>query len=268
MITFAFTVEAMYDPTQGRFFNRDPIEEEGGENLYRFVDNNPIDNIDFAGLKTVKIGFRGANPLHILAPGDQTGYESFRGNDGWQIFQNYPEVKQFESLHLNEAKEYVLNEFDDNNDGKIDKKDCPPFDLRIVGYSWGGWTAMSLSHVLSNDSTFENVNDLEITLGTLDPVKTMRYGRAGRDRRNNRDNFRDISGSLVRSRARRVVEWRNIYQRNGLIDTIRRAWYKGESIPSPATDSNYLAFSGDKTRGHVEIVNAFGYYMADLIYPE
>ena len=38
-----------YDPRQGRFINRDPIEEEGGINLYRFVGNNPVNAIGFPG---------------------------------------------------------------------------------------------------------------------------------------------------------------------------------------------------------------------------
>ena len=39
-----------YDPRQGCFINRDPIEEEGGINLYGFVGNNPLNAIDFLGL--------------------------------------------------------------------------------------------------------------------------------------------------------------------------------------------------------------------------
>ena len=39
-----------YDPRQGRFINRDPIEEEGGLNQYRFVGNNPGNGLDFLGL--------------------------------------------------------------------------------------------------------------------------------------------------------------------------------------------------------------------------
>jgi hypothetical protein len=38
-----------YDPQQGRWLNRDPIEEEGGENLYAAVDNNLIDDVDYLG---------------------------------------------------------------------------------------------------------------------------------------------------------------------------------------------------------------------------
>jgi len=38
-----------YDPKTGRFINRDPIEEAGGMNLYAFVGNNPIQNVDVLG---------------------------------------------------------------------------------------------------------------------------------------------------------------------------------------------------------------------------
>jgi RHS repeat-associated protein len=38
-----------YDSQTGRWLNRDPIEEEGGLNLYGFVDNNAIENVDYLG---------------------------------------------------------------------------------------------------------------------------------------------------------------------------------------------------------------------------
>ena len=37
-----------YNPADGRWINRDPIAEEGGWNLYAFVGNDPIKNIDRA----------------------------------------------------------------------------------------------------------------------------------------------------------------------------------------------------------------------------
>ena len=39
-----------YDPLTGRWLSRDPIEEDGGVNLYGFVENDGIDGIDALGL--------------------------------------------------------------------------------------------------------------------------------------------------------------------------------------------------------------------------
>jgi RHS repeat-associated protein len=39
-----------YDPTPGRWLNRDPIGELDGVNLYRFVGNNPVSRVDPYGL--------------------------------------------------------------------------------------------------------------------------------------------------------------------------------------------------------------------------
>ena len=42
-----------YSPGMGRWLNRDPLEEEGGINLYAMVGNNPINNTDEYGLHWV-----------------------------------------------------------------------------------------------------------------------------------------------------------------------------------------------------------------------
>lgn len=39
-----------YSPTMGRWISRDPIEEEGGNNLYAFVGNTPINSYDLLGM--------------------------------------------------------------------------------------------------------------------------------------------------------------------------------------------------------------------------
>jgi RHS repeat-associated protein len=40
----------LYDPDTKRWLNRDPIGEEGGINLYAYVEGNPINLVDFEGL--------------------------------------------------------------------------------------------------------------------------------------------------------------------------------------------------------------------------
>jgi RHS repeat-associated protein len=42
-----------YSPSLGRFTNRDPIEEAGGQNLYGFCGNDPVGRVEFKGMVTV-----------------------------------------------------------------------------------------------------------------------------------------------------------------------------------------------------------------------
>lgn len=44
-----------YRPDLGRWLNRDPIEEDGGENLYAFCGNNPTMKADLLGERTIVI---------------------------------------------------------------------------------------------------------------------------------------------------------------------------------------------------------------------
>jgi len=53
-----------YDPLTGRWPSRDPIEEEGGLNLYGFVGNDGINKTDNLGLAVL---------LHIVPSGKETG---------------------------------------------------------------------------------------------------------------------------------------------------------------------------------------------------
>ncbi len=42
-----------YLPELGRWINRDPIEESGGQNLYSAIENNPLNSTDHLGLRVV-----------------------------------------------------------------------------------------------------------------------------------------------------------------------------------------------------------------------
>jgi RHS repeat-associated protein len=50
----AYYAYRYYDPATGRWPSRDPIEERGGVNLYGFVGNDPIYNLDVLGLEASK----------------------------------------------------------------------------------------------------------------------------------------------------------------------------------------------------------------------
>ena len=53
LLVFLFATQlasAFYDPSLGRWLNRDPIAEEGGSNLYGFVGSDPINQWDRFGL--------------------------------------------------------------------------------------------------------------------------------------------------------------------------------------------------------------------------
>jgi RHS repeat-associated protein len=49
-----------YNPNTGRWPSRDPIEEQGGNNLYAMLNNNPVNNLDYLGLDFIAVGKRGA----------------------------------------------------------------------------------------------------------------------------------------------------------------------------------------------------------------
>lgn len=54
-----------YSPSTGRWINRDPIDEQGGVNLYGMVSNNPINVIDPLGAKSVQVTVSGTRTIMI-----------------------------------------------------------------------------------------------------------------------------------------------------------------------------------------------------------
>jgi RHS repeat-associated protein len=50
-----------YSPELGRWINRDPAEEGGGNNLYGFVGNDGVNRWDVLGFKAFKIGYKGSD---------------------------------------------------------------------------------------------------------------------------------------------------------------------------------------------------------------
>ncbi len=84
-----------YDPIWGRWINRDPIEEQGGLNLYVFVANNPVNAWDVFGLAEAATLYR----IHAIGDsmtyGVRTVTNPFPGpgqdasdskNQGWRVY--------------------------------------------------------------------------------------------------------------------------------------------------------------------------------------
>ena len=59
-----------YSAELGRWLNRDPIEEEGGFNIYAFVENAPVFLIDVGGMRPIRPTPRPRTPI---APGLSCG---------------------------------------------------------------------------------------------------------------------------------------------------------------------------------------------------
>lgn len=68
---------AFYNPQTGRWLSRDPLQEEGGRNLYAFAVNEPSGRVDLLGLKAITAAFVGSV---------QVAYDVCKGTfsvDGW-----------------------------------------------------------------------------------------------------------------------------------------------------------------------------------------
>ncbi len=153
-----------YDPETGRWLNRDPVEEEGGLNLYAFVRNDGINVWDYLGLKS----WENEDPLNMSMRGAQ-----FLGSglDGAGLIDDGADPGfSFRSRGKGSAKNKIENYFDLNSDGDLDEKDCPPFKLNMTGYSWGAWSVLEIAH--EYDSEYPAL--FEIRMGLVDPVSTLR----------------------------------------------------------------------------------------------
>ena len=64
-----------YNSDTGKWLNRDPIVEQGGENLYGFVANNSVDRVDILGLTPGSTGIGG--PSWPGFPGFGNGYPPY-----------------------------------------------------------------------------------------------------------------------------------------------------------------------------------------------
>ena len=148
-----------YDPNLQRWLNRDPIEEEGGLNLYGFVSNNPLQFVDLSGLDWIE--YTGEKlTLYDGNIGDRTkSKKTCKATSGLNGFQN-PQNTGLKDRGPVPAGDYSINlvpdpnrtakadrntgELTSNKDGGIEIVP-PSFTTRngtVVTYpGWGTWRA-------------------------------------------------------------------------------------------------------------------------------
>ena len=95
---------AYYNPECGKWISRDPIEEEGGVNLYGFVENSPISKIDLLGEDCIAITDR-----HVTGPTYHYALELFRGCCPSIGKETRYEAWLSDTSHTTEAKVELLN---------------------------------------------------------------------------------------------------------------------------------------------------------------
>ena len=74
LFVLAHTAQAHYDPNIGRWISRDPIEEDGGFNLYGFVGNDGVNNVDYLGQDCIVLAHR-----RVIGPTWHYALEKFKG---------------------------------------------------------------------------------------------------------------------------------------------------------------------------------------------
>ena len=91
LLLSAVPVGAFYNPSQGRWLSRDPIEEGGGINVYGFSGNSPITHIDLLGNDFIAVAGRavsGAAPAnhysiqYWLSCGQEAPHADILSGDG------------------------------------------------------------------------------------------------------------------------------------------------------------------------------------------
>ena len=75
-----------YSPQLGRWTKRDPIEEQGGVNLYKICNNNNINNFDVLGFFVIYIETVGWGHVGINLSGESYDFGRYAGRYKWSLY--------------------------------------------------------------------------------------------------------------------------------------------------------------------------------------
>jgi hypothetical protein len=98
-----------YDPLTGRWPSRDPIEEDGGVNLYGFVGNNGVNDLDLLGLQSSSgvnkclIYEENIGKHHLNATENANGVVGKPPSNGQELLNHSSVVKNGSRVHINRS---------------------------------------------------------------------------------------------------------------------------------------------------------------------
>jgi RHS repeat-associated protein len=107
-----------YSPALGRWLSRDPIEEQGGLNLYAFVNNDPVNGVDVLGKQGLP--FPNSDKIYIPTPANPVLVE-FQSQT--YAVKNHTDIRHAVKLLINNMEsEGLTNCFKSNSKLKKDFK--------------------------------------------------------------------------------------------------------------------------------------------------
>ncbi|MDB5297904.1 MAG: hypothetical protein JWO31_3887 [Phycisphaerales bacterium] len=146
------------------------------------------------------------------------------------------------------------------------------FDLRITGYSFGGWSALQLAHALAPFG-----RRLRVRIGLVDPVGTFRPARAWRvGLGKGVAPWWPVGGAAYATRPPHVVWAENVYETHGLVartngGTGRRKPYPARwfaSGPVAGFDNRDVTAEVSTAAGHIEVLERYGQAVAAATFAE
>ena len=125
LVLFASKTFAIYDPQVGRWTSRDPIGEDGGVNLYAYVENNPLNRIDPLGLAWELVhGDISQHPFTTISDGNGHLVPYIRGADTMNLYVKNS-IDIHEGVHILEAMKESPNLAKDQPAGLLLSNDDP-----------------------------------------------------------------------------------------------------------------------------------------------
>jgi RHS repeat-associated protein len=144
-----------YDPVHGRWLSRDPIGEAGGVNLYGFIGNDGINQVDVLGLNATRHP-NGSVSVHTSG-GYYLRYKSHLGPGPWDgpyaSESDFANLTQSITGPLSEREKYARRMSADDTGG---------LEAFVLMVNWGLWDGFSFGCAGKNSTLVEQAREGKI----------------------------------------------------------------------------------------------------------